>query len=238
MFFNYNTSYHTSIGCEPSRFFHGRIPYNTLDLKLPAASTLSDFANCSRCCRPNTDGLPRCKKLLCKLTSNTRLIPTKRQTLQLKEADYLYGLPSKADHQGSKFLFTEFRWIRPYIFEKVLPINNCLVGKIGTNKTQGIHRMQMRQFTASQPIPDIRITPQERKLDPDVSLKQADLYARAWSVDMGSQFLTPKIIIQCHTIHPKVQFTLLYQPKERGIHQEPQKSVSEKYFLKRKNYVT
>ena len=31
---NYNTSYHTSIGCEPSRVFHGRIPYNVLDLKL------------------------------------------------------------------------------------------------------------------------------------------------------------------------------------------------------------
>ena len=31
---NYNTPYHTSIGCEPSRGFHGRIPYNILDLKL------------------------------------------------------------------------------------------------------------------------------------------------------------------------------------------------------------
>ena len=31
---NYNTSYHTSIGCEPSRVFHGRIPYNVLGLKL------------------------------------------------------------------------------------------------------------------------------------------------------------------------------------------------------------
>ena len=31
---NYNTSYQTSIGCEPSRVFHGRIPYNVLDLKL------------------------------------------------------------------------------------------------------------------------------------------------------------------------------------------------------------
>ena len=30
---NYNTSYHTSIGCEPSLVFHGRIPYNVLDLK-------------------------------------------------------------------------------------------------------------------------------------------------------------------------------------------------------------
>ena len=27
----YNTSYHSSIGCEPSRLFHGRIPYKILD---------------------------------------------------------------------------------------------------------------------------------------------------------------------------------------------------------------
>ena len=31
---NYNTSYHSSIGCEPSRVFHGRIPYNILDKKM------------------------------------------------------------------------------------------------------------------------------------------------------------------------------------------------------------
>ena len=31
---NYNTSYHASFGCEPSRVFHGRIPYNILDLKM------------------------------------------------------------------------------------------------------------------------------------------------------------------------------------------------------------
>ena len=31
---NYNTTYHSSIGCEPSKVFHGRIPYNVLDHKL------------------------------------------------------------------------------------------------------------------------------------------------------------------------------------------------------------
>ena len=30
---NYNTTYHSALGCEPSRVFHGRIPYNVLDLK-------------------------------------------------------------------------------------------------------------------------------------------------------------------------------------------------------------
>ena len=31
---NHNTSYHASIGCEPTRVFHGRNPYNILDHKL------------------------------------------------------------------------------------------------------------------------------------------------------------------------------------------------------------
>ena len=30
----YNTSYHESLGCEPKTVFHGRIPYNILDIKL------------------------------------------------------------------------------------------------------------------------------------------------------------------------------------------------------------
>ena len=33
-FLNYNTSYHASIGCEPSRVFHRRFPYNIFDLEL------------------------------------------------------------------------------------------------------------------------------------------------------------------------------------------------------------
>ena len=31
---NYNTTYHEGLGCEPSTVFHGRIPYNVLDLNL------------------------------------------------------------------------------------------------------------------------------------------------------------------------------------------------------------
>ena len=35
---NYSTSYHSSIGCQPSRVFHGRIPYNILDLEVGTRS--------------------------------------------------------------------------------------------------------------------------------------------------------------------------------------------------------
>ena len=43
---NYNTSYHTSIGCEPSRVFHGRIPYNVSDIKLLIPHSSSPFLLC------------------------------------------------------------------------------------------------------------------------------------------------------------------------------------------------
>ena len=46
---NYDTTNHTSIGCEPTRVFHGRIPYNILDHKLGLNSndkilTTTEFA--------------------------------------------------------------------------------------------------------------------------------------------------------------------------------------------------
>ena len=102
---------------------------------------------------------------------------------KFKEAEYLYVVQPKADHQGSEIPFEEFRWIGPYIIDTVLPNNNYLVRKIGTNETQMLHRMWMRQFPPRQPPADIRFTPQEYKPDPDVSLKHDDLHARAWEYD-------------------------------------------------------
>ena len=43
----------------------------------------------------------------------------KANASKLKEADYVYILQPKADHQGSKIPFSEFRLIGPYIIEKL-----------------------------------------------------------------------------------------------------------------------
>ena len=45
---NYNTTYHSSMDCEPSRVFHGRVPHNILDHKLglrfnPNSAPVTDF---------------------------------------------------------------------------------------------------------------------------------------------------------------------------------------------------
>ena len=89
----------------------------------------------------------------------------------------------KADHQGSKIPFTDFRWIGPYIVERVLPNNNYVVRKIGTNKTQILHRMRLRQFPPRQPIPNIPVTQREWQPDPESIIKHDDLYARAWDCE-------------------------------------------------------
>ena len=110
----------------------------------------------------------------------------KAHASKLKEQQYVYTLQPKADHQGSKIPFTEFRWVGPYIVEKALPNKNYLVRKLGTNKTQSLHRMRLRLFTPRQPIPDVQTTLHEWKPDPEVSIKHDDLYARAWESEYGT----------------------------------------------------
>ena len=181
---NYNTSYHTSIGCEPSRVFHGRVPYNILDLKLgigpqhkpiPTSQIAQDILEQTEMIHPDVR-----KNTMQAYFKYKAYYDKKANASKLKEADYVYILQPKVDHQGSKIPFTEFRWVGPYIVEKALPNNNYLVRKIGTNKTQVLHRMRMRQFTPRQPPADITVKPNEYKSDPEVSLNHDDLYARAW----------------------------------------------------------
>ena len=184
---NYNTSYHTSIGCEPSRVFHGRFPYNVLDLKLgirpqqqpiPTSQIAQEFLEQTEMIHQDVR-----KNVMQAYIKYKAYYEKKANASKLKEADYVYILQPKADHQGSKVPFTEFRRIGPYIIEKELPNNNYLVRKIGTNKTQVLHRMRMRQFTPRQPPADITVKPQEYKPDPEVSFNHDDLYARAWEYD-------------------------------------------------------
>ena len=184
---NYNTSYHTSIGCEPSRVSHSRNPHNVLDIKLgirpqqqpiPTSQIAKEILEQTEMIRQDVR-----KNMMQAYIKYKAYYDKKANASILKEADYVNIFQPKADHQGSKNPFTEFRWIGPYIFEKALPNNKNLVRKIGTNKTQVLHRMRMRQFTPRQPPADITVKPQEYKPDPEVSLHHDDLYARAWEYD-------------------------------------------------------
>ena len=65
----------------------------------------------------------------------------------------------------------------------MLPNNKYLVRKIGTNKTQILHRIILRQFTPRQPPPDIPVTQREWQPDPEIVITHDDLYARAWECE-------------------------------------------------------
>ena len=119
---NYNTSYHTSIGSEPSRVFHGRLPYNVLDLKLGIRPQQQPISN-SQIAQEVLEQTEMVhqdvrKNIMQAYIKNKAYYDKKANASKLKEADYVYILQPKADHQGSKIPFTEFRWIGPYIIEK------------------------------------------------------------------------------------------------------------------------
>ena len=127
---NYNTSYQTSIGCEPSQNFRGRIPYNILDLKMRI--------------RPQQQPTPTGKwpkifytkqklsiKLLaeipCKLTSNIKLITIKRLTLQRSKKQNMYTSNNqKRIIKEVKFHLQNFGGLAPTILKRCfLTTNIC-----------------------------------------------------------------------------------------------------------------
>ena len=184
---NYNTSYHVSIGCEPSRVFHGRVPYHILDLQTgtrpqkypsPDSQIAQDVLEKTAIIFQDVR-----KNAMRAYIKYEAYYDRKANALKLKQADYVFILQQKADPEGRKILFTDFRWIGPYIIEKVLPNNNYLVLKIGTNKTQILHRTRLRQFTPRQQLSDIPVTQREWQPDPEVVITHDDLYARAWECE-------------------------------------------------------
>ena len=190
---NHNTSYHASIGCEPTRVFHGRIPYNILDHKLgnnpnEKISPTTEFAE---------EIQNRTKTLIDKTKQNImqsyikykEYYDRKAKAAPLKENEYCFVLQPKADNQGSKIPFRDYRWVGPFIVQKVLPNENYIVRRLNTNKTQILHRIRLKKFLPNQPLED---NFREQRLQPDeeIVIPQDDLYVTTWETDFGKQLVT------------------------------------------------
>ena len=176
---NYNTTYLSSIDCEPSRVFHGRVPHKILDHKLglrfnPNIAPTTDFAE---------ELLRRTKILYDKTKKNVmqsyikykRYFDKKAKASPLKEKDYCFILQPKADHQGSKIPFRDLRWIGPYIVEKVLTNSNYIVRKLNTNKTQTLHRIRLRKYNPEKP-PEDNYQEAHWQIDDNIVVPQDDTY--------------------------------------------------------------
>ena len=108
---------------------------------------------------------------------------------EIKENDYCFVLQLKADHQGSKIPFRDYRWVGPFVIQKVLPNENYIVRRINTNKTQILHRSRLKKFVPNQPLED---NFREQRLQPDeeIVIPQDDLYIITWETDFGEQLIT------------------------------------------------
>ena len=101
---NYNTTYHSSLGCEPSRIFHGRVPYNILDHRLglnpnPKINPTTDFAEeFHRRTQILTDKTK--KNIMQSYLKYKEYYDRKAKAAPLLQGDFCFILQPLADHQG------------------------------------------------------------------------------------------------------------------------------------------
>ena len=110
----------------------------------------------------------------------------KAKAAPLETTDYCYILNPKADTQSTKIPFQEFRWCGPYKVEKVLPNKNYIERRLGTNKTQLLHRIRLRKFTPQAPLADIFVRETDWQKDDQMTIANDDLYAQSWNTNFGA----------------------------------------------------
>ena len=100
-------------------------------------------------------------------------------------------LQPKADTQGSKIPFRDFRWTGPFVVQKVLPNNNYIVRRLNTNKTQILHRIRLKKFVPNTPLED-KYSKEKLQPDDEIIIPQDDLYTISWEADFDYQVFEPR----------------------------------------------
>ena len=165
----HNTTYHQTMKCSPSEVFHGRVPYNAQDLK---------FGNPLSSPRNATDTQSLVDNLNAKFKeTHTNIIRAfhkykayydrKAQASPLKVNDFVFLLNPKISTQSEKIPFNSFKWEGPYKVVKVLTQSNYIVRKVGTFKTQCVHRMRLRPFVPHDKIEDVTDDVNRHDSDPE-----------------------------------------------------------------------
>ena len=199
---NYNTTYHASIGCEPSKVFHGRIPYNVLDHKLgnnPYKNFLPTTEFAEELQQKTQILIDQTKKnIMQSYLKYKEYYDRQAKAAPLQEKDYCFVLQPKADSQGSKIPFRDFRWIGPFVVQTTLLNINYIVRRLNTNKTQILHRIRLKKFVPNAPLEDKY---REEKLQPDeeIVIPQDDLYTISWEADFEYELFEPKTNDWPHT---------------------------------------
>ena len=98
------------------------------------------------------------------------------------------------DHQGSKIPFRDYRWVGPFIVQKVLPNEDYIVKWLNTNKTQMFHLIRLKKFVPNQPLED-SFREERLRQDDEIIILQCDLYIISWERNFGEQLLHEAILL-------------------------------------------
>ena len=86
-------------------------------------------------------------------------------------------------------IFYDYRWVGPFIAQKVLPNENYILRRLNTNKPQILHRIRLKKFVSNELLED---SYRDERLKPDekIIIPQDDLYITTWETNFGEQLVT------------------------------------------------
>ena len=165
----HNTTYHQTLKCSPTEVFHGRVPYNALDLKFgnPLSPPRNATDTQSLVDNLNTKFKETHTNIIRAFHKYKAYYDRKAQASPLKVNDFVFLLIPKISTQSEKIPFNSFKWEGPYKVVKVLTQSNYIIRKIGTFKTQCVHRMRLRPFVPHDKIEDVTDDVNRHYSDPD-----------------------------------------------------------------------
>ena len=171
----HNTTYHQTLKCSPTEVFHGRVPYNALDPKFsdPLRSPRNATDTPSLVDNLNAEFKEFHTNIIRAYHKYKAFYDRKAQASPLKVKVFVLLLNPKMNTQSEKTPFNSSKWEGPYTVVKLLSQPNFIVRKIGTFKTQCVHRMRLRPFVPHDPIADVDDNVNRYYSDPDATDDQS-----------------------------------------------------------------
>ena len=159
--FIHNTSFHSAIGCSPTVLFHGREPIKPLDVRFNKRM-IERFS-------PNSEYVFALQDAMKKKYSETKeklttmynkyrtYYDNKAEAKPLLLFSYCLLLNPRLMTQSDFASKSLPIWLPLYRVEKILTNSNYIIRKVGTNYTQCVHRIRLRQVELQGHVDDLRV---------------------------------------------------------------------------------
>ena len=147
--------------CPPSLIFHGRIPFNPIDLRFNN-KTLPRFESRFDCiidlqCKMSTLFGETKESLVLSFNQYQDYYDKKAKAFPLKVHEYCMLLNPQISNQQERVGNLECKWTGIYRVEKILTRSNYLIRRVNTKFTQIVHRVRLKPFKPQYKVGDIEV---------------------------------------------------------------------------------